>query len=123
MTIRQINSPCFTLEPNPWGDTEASIQHFPTFTDADEELARLRGERRADDRTRVKKEAAVCWVAECDDCGELFIDDNAGGSHFGKVEGDLEDYLRWDGWTRTAPDGCRCWLCSPGRGAAVLVSC
>ena len=113
MTIHQLKEPCWELDPNPYGDDEAGIQHFPSRGEADDELGRLRTERRAADRTRAKQASAACWVAVCDDCGKQFIDDDAGGSHFGTVDGDLEDYLKWDGWTRTAPDGCRCWDCSP----------
>ena len=113
MTIHRLKDRCWVLGPNPYGDDEASILHFPSADEAGAELAILQTERRADDRTRVKQDGAICWVAECDGCGKLFIDDDAGGSHFGSVEGDLEDYLKWDGWTRTVPDGCRCWECSP----------
>jgi hypothetical protein len=113
MTIHQLKDRCWVLDPNPYGGGEAGILHFPNADEAGAELVILQTERRADDRTRVKRDGAVCWVADCDGCGKRFTDDEAGGSHFGTVEGDLEDYLRWDGWTRTAPDGCRCWACSP----------
>ena len=122
MTIRQLKSPCFTLDPSPWDDDHGT-PHYATWAEADEELRERREELGPDpldlaaiETTRVKQLGSPCWVAECDapygmegTCPETLGDEDEGPSciHFETVE-ELFDWMLYEGWVRVGPDGALC---------------
>jgi hypothetical protein len=121
MTIRQLEKPCFLLDPSPYGDDDYGIPHYAAQAEAVKALADLYDEYKGDPEgtarlkgVRVAGEDGPCWVAECDapGCDEGYNDDEAGASHF-ETAAVLEEWIRPDGWTTTGPDLAYCWTCSP----------
>jgi len=121
VTIHQLKTPCFLLDPSPYSDDDYGIPHYATEPEAAKALADLREERAPDPEdlaklkdTRVKPEDGPCWVAECDasGCEETYNDDEAGASHF-ETAAVLEEWIRSDGWTTDGPDLAFCWTHSP----------
>jgi hypothetical protein len=131
MTIRQLKSPCFTLDPSPWDDDQGT-PHYGTQAEADEDLRERREELGPDpldlasiETTRVKQADSPCWVAECDaprgmegTCGDTLGDEDEGPScvHFEAVE-ELLGWMPGEGWIRVFADNALCWSHSPDNPA------
>jgi hypothetical protein len=121
MTLRQLKTACFTLDPSPYGDDDYGIPHYATWAEASEALTDLRKERGPDpldlagiESVHVKQGGGPCWVAECDSpgCGESYESDEDGGNHF-ETAAILGEWIRTDGWTTDGPDLAFCWTDSP----------
>lgn len=117
MTIHQLKDRCWTLEPNPWGDSDCGIPHHKTWAEASEALAELRKERGPDprdladlERVRPEQGESPCWIAECDSpgCEETYSDEDSGGEHYGSADS-LMTWMTADGWTTGVPDKAYCY--------------
>jgi len=132
MTIRQLKSSCFTLDPSPWNDEEGE-SHYGTHAEAEAALAELYDETDPDDpddrpllgKSRPRRLDAPCWVAECDapdgmegTCGATLGDEDEGPSciHFKVIEA-LFDWMPGEGWVRIFADNALCWNHSPDNPA------
>ena len=113
MSIRQLDYRCWELS-NP--GTEEDREHFPDKSRADAAVARMA---RDDPESKASASllASPCWVAECDDCGQVIDEEGEGYTVHRLSRAEAEETAgNWE-WTLgvSAAGGERAWcpMCSP----------